>query len=180
MLDYNRIKRETFIDNNFNSKFQHVDIQNNDLIDDMQANGENRFGRYGILLKYINTNIKEITEIITSKIESPLTEKFNSNNLNFNELLEFDEKETKDNIYQNISNIIMDSIDEFYIKEEDGHTINLTSFNNFSKEISGIKSRIDLNSTDNLEKTICQFENIEFIKNTNVDNRNNRNENKKY
>jgi hypothetical protein len=145
LMDNNVIKRDTFIDNNFNKKLRSNEIPQANLIDEVYTNSDMRIKKYGILFNFINNNLKEITELV--------------NNQNNNRIIE----ETIDGYsFENISSFLATSIKEDFYMNHD-QTINLTGVNalNVSNDVSTLRTKIGLSMFDKTEKTECQFSMLE-------------------
>lgn len=77
IMSNNRIRRETFIDNTFNIKQHIINVpsvikESETLFQDIHNHSDMRIKRYGILFDFINSNIKEITDIMNQKLEMDL------------------------------------------------------------------------------------------------------------
>ncbi len=139
LLENNTIKRDTFIDNNFNKKLRSSEIESN-LIEDVYNNSDMRMKKYGILFNFINNNIKEITDLV----QIP------------NKIIE----ESIDCTNKNISEFA--SINDDFYKYND-LTINLTNFQ--LNDMTQLISKTHISMFDKSEKTECEFNALESSRN---------------
>jgi hypothetical protein len=137
LMDNNVIKRDTFIDNNFNKKLRSNEVPQANLIDEVYTNSDMRIKKYGILFNFINSNLKEITELVN-----------NQNNKIIEETIE-------GYSFENISSFLATSFKEDFYKNLD-NTINLTIVN-VSNDASTLRTKIGISMFDKTEKTECQF-----------------------
>jgi hypothetical protein len=152
----NIIKRETFIDNNFNKKETREKI-----INEIHTTSDLRMKKYNILFDFINNNIKEITEMVSQS---------NTTQIMYDGIKEESPKPDMPNMLHDISNSFAESNSEidfyknFFERVEKNkatpherdkfeNTINLDSF----AQDSFFKNKFE-NSSFQVEKTLIQFE----------------------
>jgi hypothetical protein len=141
LMDNNVIKRDTFIDNNFNKKIRTGEVPQENLIDEVYTNSDMRIKKYGILFNFINSNLKEITNLM-----------HNQNNKIIEETIE-------GYSFENISSFLANSINEDFYKNQFDQTINLTGINvSNNNEMSTLRTKMGLSMFDKSEKTECQFD----------------------
>lgn len=151
LMDNNRIRRDTFIDNNFNKKIRTVDPETKGtIINEIYTNSDMRIKRYGILFDFINTNIREITDmmsvnnkIIPEDIDDDIT-KLNNDEVNHNMFPDI-----------SASFIASSSCDGEFYKNLAEQTFNFTNVN-WSNELSTYK--VDISNMDKLEITECEYD----------------------
>jgi hypothetical protein len=171
LMKNNIIRRETFIDNNFNKKFTSINENaeaKGNIINELFTNSDLRIKKYGILFDFINTNIREITELMAEKSEE---EEQISGEVKYEEKVESLTENKKINI--NLPKILADISGSFLASsaaEEDFYqgladfTLNYTNLNNFSNEMSTM--RVDQSCIDKFDKTQCQYDEYPTRKNT--------------
>jgi hypothetical protein len=164
LMENNVIRRDTFIDNNFNKKFQ-VDKQN--IMNEIYTTSDIRMKKYGILFDFINTNIKEITEMVSQNTTNRIPEEHQINNIIFDKeavkaLNEEDVTIKKNNLLNNISNSFIDSPSDLdFYKNFIEHTIiNGTLNDNFSQDMSSFRSKIDKSHVN--DQTHVQYDDYHF------------------
>lgn len=155
LMENNVIRRETFIDNNFNKKSK-INEEMNDILN----NSNNRMKKYGILFDFINNNIKEITELVSQNTSTNKEESSNACvafNKEIGKVLT-EEKYLNPEISHSFINSSASDID-FYRNLID-QTFN-QKVDNISNEMSTLHSKIDFSVfNDKLDKTQYQYEDI--------------------
>lgn len=174
LMENNVIRRDTFIDNNFNKKFQ-VDKQN--IMNEIYTTSDIRMKKYGILFDFINTNIKEITEMVSQNTTNRNHEEQHINNIIFDKeavkaLNEEDVSMKKNNLLNNMSNSFMDSPSDLdFYKNLIEHTIvNGTLNDNFSQDMSSFRSKVDKSHVN--DQTHVQYDDYHFKSRTYKPNKN--------
>jgi hypothetical protein len=158
LMENNVLKRETFIDNNFNKKLRHTEFPEQNVIDEVYTNSDMRIKRYGILFNFINNNLKELTDLVNNQNTQ-------NNITNNNRIIE----ETIEGYsFENISSFLANSFHEDFYKGFVDQTINLTGVNvSNANEVSSMRTKMGISMFDKSEKTECQYDagdsvNIDF------------------
>ncbi len=149
----NTIKRETFIDNNFNKKESREKI-----INDIHTTSDLRMKKYNILFDFINNNIKEITEMVsqsntTQVMYDAIKEDSPKPNMLCDISNSFAESNSEIEFYKNFFERVEKNKVTPHERDKFESTINLESF----AQDSFFKNKFD-NSSFQVEKTLIQFE----------------------
>jgi hypothetical protein len=171
LMENNVIRRDTFIDTNFNKKM--ISNDKNVIINEIYGNSNNRIKKYEILFDFINSNIKEITELMSQNntIIKPTEEEnviFNKEivkDLNEEKLL--CNKPNKQIINDESYSFINSSASDFdFYKQLTDETI---TNDNFSNDMSTLRGKIDITQTnDKLDKTQYQYDDCAFRRRTRI------------
>jgi hypothetical protein len=175
LMENNVIRRDTFIDNNFNTKLR---VDKDEILNEIYTNSDMRMKKYGILFDFINNNIKEITEMVSNQnttnknIDDDNIIEMSSDVKNRNIIdINSNTPIKRDNVNRNkkypakmltdISNsFIESSAEEEFYRDLVDHTINY-NLDNFSNEMSSLRSRIDIsNFNDKMDQTQFQYDDM--------------------
>lgn len=167
LVENNMIRRDTFIDNNFNKKYRLYD--KDIIIDEINKNSDMRLKKYEILFGFLGNNIKELTELVTAQSQNKnedinlikkshskphrikgkaLSIDINSNPIKLSPrkiLTDFDKS------------MIETSKDEEFFNDLLDH--NFVNLGNFSNEMSSLRSKFDISLFGNkIDQTQHQYE----------------------
>jgi hypothetical protein len=166
LMENNVIRRDTFIDNNFNKKFQ---VEKENIMNEIYTTSDIRMKKYGILFEFINTNIKEITDLVSQNSTNRNAEEPVANNIIFDKeaVKALNEEDPSDKIknnklLHNISNSFIDSPSDLdFYKNLVDHTMNNNTCNdNFSQEMSSFRSKADCSQIN--DQTHLQYDDYYF------------------
>jgi len=152
LVENNMIRRDTFIDNNFNKKFR---IYDKDIIvQEINKNSDLRLKKYEILFDFIGNNMKELTELVNAKPQNIVEEKITNKNQNIKlhrikgKALSIDNTSNQINmpprkILTDFDKSMVESSneEEFYQDLLDHTFVNI---GNFSNEMSSLRSKFDI------------------------------------
>lgn len=143
LTESNVIRRDTFIDNNYNKKLR---------VNEIQANSDMRIHKYGILFNFINSNIKEMADLVNKKSEDSSEIKD----------LRLEKPVLPRKMLTDLDASFVDDVsDADFLRSLADHSINC-NIDNFSRDMSSmIRSNvIDISLQTNADKTQHQYSGI--------------------
>ena len=183
LVENNIIRRDTFIDNNFNKKYR---LYEKDLmIDEINKNSDMRLKKYEILLDFIGNNIRELSDLVNAQasidknVNTILPGKLMRNPETKvqrlrGKALSIDNKAnpiqiTPRKILTDFDKSILESSnDEEFFQDLLGH--NFANFGNFSNEMSSLRSKVDISIFGNkFDQTQNQYDDLLYNYNKNVE-----------
>lgn len=183
LVENNIIRRDTFIDNNFNKKYR---LYEKDLIiDEINKNSDMRLKKYEILLDFIGNNIRELSDLVNGQatndkdayaniheklIRNPETKVQRIRG----KALSIDNKSnpiqvSQRKIFTDFDRSILESSnDEEFFQDLLGH--NFGNFGNFSNEMSSLRSKVDISLFGNkFDLTQNQYDDLVYNYNKNME-----------